>query len=53
MIIRFTELCFFFFFYSFAEHKPHIEGIIETIVGEVIDGKVVSSSVDNQVLEIQ
>ncbi|XP_060942610.1 keratin, type I cytoskeletal 14-like [Limanda limanda] len=35
------------------EHKPHIERRVKTIVEEIIDGKVVSSSVDTQVEEIQ
>ncbi|KAA8595181.1 hypothetical protein FQN60_012316 [Etheostoma spectabile] len=35
------------------EHKPHIERRVKTIVEEIIDGKVVSSSVDTQVQEIQ
>ncbi|KAG8015153.1 Keratin [Nibea albiflora] len=36
-----------------AEHKPHIERRVKTIVEEIIDGKVVSSSVDTQVEDIQ
>ncbi|XP_053274784.1 keratin, type I cytoskeletal 19 [Pleuronectes platessa] len=35
------------------EHKPHIERRVKTIVEEIVDGKVVSSSVDTQVEEIQ
>uniref|UniRef100_UPI0037E76ECC keratin, type I cytoskeletal 19-like n=1 Tax=Semicossyphus pulcher TaxID=241346 RepID=UPI0037E76ECC len=35
------------------EHKPHIERRVKTIVEEIIDGKVVSSSVDTQLEEIQ
>ncbi|XP_019939582.2 keratin, type I cytoskeletal 19-like [Paralichthys olivaceus] len=35
------------------EHKPHIERRVKTIVEEIVDGKVVSSSVDTQVEDIQ
>ncbi|XP_070780139.1 keratin, type I cytoskeletal 19-like [Enoplosus armatus] len=35
------------------EHKPHIERRVKTIVEEIIDGKVVSSSVDTQVEDVQ
>ncbi|XP_034717504.1 keratin, type I cytoskeletal 19-like [Etheostoma cragini] len=35
------------------EHKPHIERRVKTIVEEIVDGKVVSSTVDTQVQEIQ
>ncbi|XP_030271979.1 keratin, type I cytoskeletal 19-like [Sparus aurata] len=35
------------------EHKPHIERRVKTIVEEIVDGKVVSSSVDTQVQDIQ
>ncbi|KAI3352867.1 hypothetical protein L3Q82_019440 [Scortum barcoo] len=34
------------------EHKPHIERRVKTIVEEIVDGKVVSSSVDTQVEDI-
>ncbi|XP_037619334.1 keratin, type I cytoskeletal 47 kDa-like [Sebastes umbrosus] len=34
------------------EHKPHIERRVKTIVEEIIDGRVVSSSVDTQVEDI-
>ncbi|XP_076001455.1 keratin, type I cytoskeletal 19-like [Genypterus blacodes] len=34
-------------------HKHHNQKIIKTIVEEVIDGKVISSSVDTQVVEMQ
>uniref|UniRef100_A0A8C9YEJ7 Keratin, type I cytoskeletal 20 n=1 Tax=Sander lucioperca TaxID=283035 RepID=A0A8C9YEJ7_SANLU len=34
-------------------HKPHIERRVKTIVEEIVDGKVVSSSVDTQVEDIQ
>ncbi|TKS69109.1 Keratin, type I cytoskeletal 20 [Collichthys lucidus] len=34
------------------EHKPHIERRVKTIVEEIIDGKVVSSTVDTQVEDI-
>ncbi|KAE8300900.1 Keratin, type I cytoskeletal 20 Cytokeratin-20 [Larimichthys crocea] len=37
---------------SVEEHKPHIERRVKTIVEEIIDGKVVSSSVDTQVEDI-
>lgn len=36
-----------------AEHKPHIERRVKTIVEEIVDGKVVSSKVDTQVEDIQ
>ena len=36
-----------------AEHKPHIERRVKTIVEEIVDGKVVSSSVDTQVEDLQ
>lgn len=35
------------------EHKPHVERRVKTIVEEIVDGKVVSSSVDMQVEDIQ
>ncbi|XP_054459593.1 keratin, type I cytoskeletal 19-like [Anoplopoma fimbria] len=35
------------------EHKPHIERRVKTIVEEIVDGKVVSSSVDTQVEDVQ
>ncbi|XP_018520140.1 keratin, type I cytoskeletal 19 [Lates calcarifer] len=35
------------------EHKPHIERRVKTIVEEIVDGRVVSSSVDTQVEDIQ
>ncbi|XP_040891257.1 keratin 99 [Toxotes jaculatrix] len=35
------------------EHKPHIERRVKTIVEEIVDGKVVSSTVDTQVEDIQ
>ncbi|CAJ1053701.1 keratin%2C type I cytoskeletal 13-like [Xyrichtys novacula] len=35
------------------EHKPHIERRVKTIVEEIIDGRVVSSSVDTEVTDIQ
>ncbi|XP_029293875.1 keratin 99 [Cottoperca gobio] len=35
------------------EQKPHIERRVRTIVEEIVDGKVVSSSVDTQVEDIQ
>ncbi|XP_058495519.1 keratin, type I cytoskeletal 19-like [Solea solea] len=35
------------------EHKPHIERRVKTIVEEIIDGKIVSSTVDTQVEDIQ
>ncbi len=34
------------------EHKPHIERRVKTIVEEIVDGRVVSSSVDTQVEQI-
>lgn len=35
------------------EHKPHVERRVKTIVEEIIDGKVVSSTVDTQVEDVQ
>ncbi|AWP06130.1 putative keratin type I cytoskeletal 19-like isoform 2 [Scophthalmus maximus] len=35
------------------EHKPHIERRVKTIVEEIVDGQVVSSTVDTQLEEIQ
>ncbi|XP_073328892.1 keratin, type I cytoskeletal 19-like [Pagrus major] len=35
------------------EHKPHIERRVKTIVEEIVDGRVVSSSVDTQVEDLQ
>ncbi|XP_030591804.1 keratin, type I cytoskeletal 19-like [Archocentrus centrarchus] len=35
------------------EHKPHVEKRVKTIIEEIVDGKVVSSSVDTQVETIQ
>ncbi|XP_041819938.1 keratin, type I cytoskeletal 19-like [Chelmon rostratus] len=35
------------------EHKPHIERRVKTIVEEIVDGKVVSSTVDTQVEDVQ
>uniref|UniRef100_A0A8D2ZZH0 Keratin 99 n=1 Tax=Scophthalmus maximus TaxID=52904 RepID=A0A8D2ZZH0_SCOMX len=34
-------------------HKPHIERRVKTIVEEIVDGQVVSSTVDTQLEEIQ
>lgn len=31
-----------------VEHKPHMERRVKTIVEEIIDGRVVSTSVDTQ-----
>ncbi|XP_041640983.1 keratin, type I cytoskeletal 42-like [Cheilinus undulatus] len=35
------------------EHKPHIERRVKTIVEQVVDGKVVSSTIDTEVQNIQ
>ncbi|XP_056135653.1 keratin 99 [Lampris incognitus] len=35
------------------EHKPHIERRVKTIVEEIVNGQVVSSTVDTKVQEIQ
>uniref|UniRef100_A0A8D3BM19 Keratin 99 n=1 Tax=Scophthalmus maximus TaxID=52904 RepID=A0A8D3BM19_SCOMX len=47
-----TVLIVFVSFTS-AEHKPHIERRVKTIVEEIVDGQVVSSTVDTQLEEIQ
>nr|XP_020451782.1 keratin, type I cytoskeletal 19-like [Monopterus albus] len=35
------------------EHKPHVERRVKTIVGEVVNGEVVATSVDTKVQDIQ